>query len=121
MERTAAVVLLLVLLPCAIHASQFSTAKLFGIAGITCGIAAISADLLTEHYYSNYRDATDPDECSRLRERITICERVRDIGFGLAVVNFSVSTILWIREKNEVGVEIGYKDSHLCLGLIKKF
>jgi hypothetical protein len=114
------VLFLSVLLPLRLQAEGLSQTKILGIAGFTCSLIAIGTDILSEHYYNKYKEATNSNECLRYKKRVVWCERTRDISFGLSIIGFSVSTILWLKEtRTEVGIEINWSPHKLCAGIVK--
>ncbi len=114
--------MLLLLLPLCTYAGEISKAKVFGIAGFTFSLVAIGADILSDHYRDKYEEATSPGDVTKYKDRAVIYERTRNISFGLAVVNFSLSTIFWLTEKKSpVGLEVNYKKEKLCVGLRRVF
>ncbi len=123
MERRIFVFLLLFLYPLGLAADSQKTAKIFGVIGFACSLFAVGSDILGEHYYNQYEETTDPDECVLFRSRIQSCEKIRNISFGLAVTNFSISTILWLKNDKEdkVGIEVRYAREKLCLGIVSDF
>ena len=123
MERRIFVLLFLLLYPFSLGADSQSTAKIFGVIGFTCSLVAVGSDILGEHYYNQYKETTDPDECELFRTRIQFCEKIRNISFGLAVTNFSISTILWLNadKENNVGIEVQCTREKLCLGVVRDF
>ncbi|UCC10960.1 MAG: hypothetical protein JSW02_06215 [candidate division WOR-3 bacterium] len=123
MERRIFVFLLLFLYPLGLAADSQKTAKIFGVIGFACSLVAVGSDILSENYYNQYEETTDPDECELFRSRIKFCEKIRNISFGLAVTNFSISTIMWLRtdKDDKVGIEFQCTKEKLCLGVVKDF
>ncbi len=114
------IIFLLLFFPLYLNAEGLSKAKIFGIAGFACSIVAIGADILADHYHDKYEEATLPKDITEYQDRIVICERTCDISFGLAVANFSLSTIFWLTEKkSDVGLELNYNREKLCIGFKK--
>lgn len=118
MKKIAITLLLLGAVFC--NAGGLNKAKAFGIAGLAFSFLAISSDIGAEYNYDKYEEARLPDDCVGYRNRTRICEVVRDISFGLAVTNFSISTVLLLREKKQsVGFNINLKKGKLCAGFVK--
>ncbi|MCX7996086.1 MAG: hypothetical protein N3A65_10040 [candidate division WOR-3 bacterium] len=96
---------------------EASKSKLFAITGFTFSIMAIVADIEVEHFYDKYQNATLPDDCIHYRNMTQFYEKVRDISFGLSVVNFSLSTIFLLKEKKKLETGFYYKKGKVCLFL----
>ncbi|MGB9720251.1 MAG: hypothetical protein ACPL28_02055 [bacterium] len=96
-------------------------AKVFGIAGFTFSILAIASDVGVEHFYDKYENATLPEDCIHYRNMTELYERFRDVSFGLSVLNFSLNTVFFLKEKEELEVGINCKKGKICVGLLKPF
>jgi len=120
MKYKAITIILLLFLPIFTYADGNSRGKIFGVAGFAFSLIAIGADIYADHYYDKYEKATIPSDCEHYRNRTIICERTRDISGGLAVINFSLSTVFLLKnKKSELGFEINLEDGKLCAGVIK--
>ncbi|MEO0096135.1 MAG: hypothetical protein ABIL46_09420 [candidate division WOR-3 bacterium] len=99
--------------------AEASKAKLFGIIGFTFSITAIASDIAVEHFYNKYENADLPEDCIHYRNMTQLYEKVRDVSFGLSVLNFSLSTVFFLKEKRELKLGINYQKGKICLGLLK--
>ncbi|MEO0166237.1 MAG: hypothetical protein ABIL39_08885 [candidate division WOR-3 bacterium] len=102
-----------------LNGAEAGKAKLFGIMGFTTSIVAIAADIGSEHFYDKYQNATAPEDCLRYRKITQFYEKVRDISFGFAVINFSLSTIFLLNEPKEFELDINYQKGKICFGMLK--
>lgn len=120
MKLKGIIIFLLLFLPVYLNSRGLSKARIFGIAGFGFSLISIGADIGVEYYYNKYEEAILRDECTKYRNFTVFCEKTRDISFGLAVVNFSISTIFLLKEKKpEIELGINCKKGKLCVGLAK--